>query len=81
VWALVLLTLRRSLSQQTRHPFIAVLNNVMPLLSAAFLALIYMGEPAYVAPQPIEVFTGCQVRLVMYVHRVSTRMRIILSHT
>lgn len=31
----------------------------MPVLSAVFLAAMYMGEPAFAAPRPIEAFIGC----------------------
>ena len=56
---LIWLTFRRSLVQQLRHPARIALDNAMPVLSAVFLAAMYMGEPAFAAPQPIEAFASC----------------------
>ena len=57
--ALTLLVMRRSLTQQLRHPLQIALNNALPLVSALFLAAMYVGEPAFGAPRPIQAFAGC----------------------
>ena len=56
---LVFRVLRRSLLQQVRHPGIVALDNLLAMVSALFLAIVYFGTPSYSAPQPIEVFQGC----------------------
>lgn len=60
---LVWLYFWRSLSQQLRHPVVAVINNALVFVAAIFLAVVYYGDPSYVPPEPLQAFAGCPTQV------------------
>lgn len=60
---LIYLFFRRSLTQQWRKPSSFLLANILPLVSALFLAAVYIGQPAFSAPSPIQAFDGCPAEI------------------